>query len=252
MSDDKDANQPPQPTTTTTSADDDGMTDVERQGLRYITQVIHTLFATAAKTIEEAMAGGDATAAPPSAAPAPTTTTLGFVAPTPCYSCHPSAYVRRHATHKTADFVFGYDMRNRPLIIVTPRQHYHEITDMPAELVTRMFADIRQWLADQGICDYQTQLHFNAGRWQSHHHFHVKVRIDEQLYKLMRHRHFATINGNTPYRRSSPPPPQRRQQWRNNQEPSAPRWQPPNYYPPPYHADSRWSPPRAIFQPPPQ
>lgn len=126
-----------------------------------------------------------------------------------CYSCYPSRFVRRHVTHETDEFVFGYDMWGRPLIIVTPRRHYHAITEMSAELLERMFAEIKQWLCANDICGHQTQLHWNSDAWQTHHHFHVKLRIDEERYRVMRKRHFDSIDrqrGQSQARRRPPQP----------------------------------------------
>lgn len=159
-----------------------------------------------------------------------------------CYSCYPSHYVRRHVTHETDEFVFGFDMWARPLVIVTPRRHYHEIIDMDDAMQGRMFRAIRRWLAANDICDHQTQLHFNAGSWQTHDHFHIKLRINEERYYAMRERHFAAVNGGAgafPHRRRSHyAPPAASPQQRRSSPPwvvcrrrrPSPNWRPP---PPP-------------------
>lgn len=111
-----------------------------------------------------------------------------------CYSCYPSRFVRRHVTFETDAFVFSYDMWGRPLFIVTPRHHYHDINEMSGALLVRMFDEVERWLRAHGICDYQTQLHWNRGAWQTHHHFHLKLRVDERRYYAMRKRHFDALD----------------------------------------------------------
>lgn len=105
-----------------------------------------------------------------------------------CYTCNPSEHVKKHIIGITGNTMFHHDMLKRSMIIATPIQHYHDINDIPKDVFYSTFQDINEFIVSRNIDGYQC-IH-NTGRWQSHHHFHVKILMDEVAIMKMRERHF--------------------------------------------------------------
>lgn len=104
-----------------------------------------------------------------------------------CYTCFPSGEVTRHIVHKTFYTTFHFDMWNRSMFIATPNFHFHSIHEMsPVEQAT-FWNDVHVFLEKMEFHDYQCV--FNNGDWQSHHHFHVKIRVDEKRIRQLRKEH---------------------------------------------------------------
>jgi len=109
-----------------------------------------------------------------------------------CYSCNPRGTLKEHIISSTDDFVFNHDMFRRPLIIITTKQHYHTIYDFPDHLKIKLFDDIRLFV-DFWNLNKNYQLMINNGNSQTHHHFHIKMKIDEAVANRMRRDHFTRI-----------------------------------------------------------
>lgn len=104
-----------------------------------------------------------------------------------CYTCFPSGEVSRHIVYESEFTSFHYDMWNRSMFIATPKFHFHSIHEMcPVELAT-FWNDIHVFLEKMNFKDYQCL--FNNGDWQTHHHFHVKIKVDEVRIKELRKLH---------------------------------------------------------------
>lgn len=106
-----------------------------------------------------------------------------------CYTCNPKGKVRSHIIQKTNLMTFHYDMLNRPILIATPNRHVHTIFDLKPEEQDEMWHDIRQFLHDHDYKDYQ--VFFNNGEWQSHYHFHIKIRANEEQIERDRKCHLS-------------------------------------------------------------
>jgi hypothetical protein len=110
-----------------------------------------------------------------------------------CYSCTPRGTMKEHIISETEDFAFNHDVFRRPLIIITTKKHYHTIYDIPDYLKLKLFEDIRVFVEFWNL-NKNYQLMINNGDSQTHHHFHIKMRIDEQVANRMRRDHFTRIN----------------------------------------------------------
>ena len=110
-----------------------------------------------------------------------------------CYTCKPRGTLKEHIISQTDHFVFNHDLFRRPLIIVTTKYHYHTIYDIPDELKLQLFADIHSFV-DFWNLSKSYQLMINNGDSQTHHHFHIKMKIDESIANRMRRDHFTRIN----------------------------------------------------------
>jgi hypothetical protein len=110
-----------------------------------------------------------------------------------CYSCNPRGTLKEHIISQNEDFVFNHDMFRRPLIIITTQKHYHTIYEMPDNLKLKLFIDIKTFVEFWNL-DINYQLMINNGESQKHHHFHIKMKIDEQVINRMRRDHFTRIN----------------------------------------------------------
>jgi len=84
-------------------------------------------------------------------------------------------------------------MFRRPLIIITSKDHWHTIDDMPDNVKLSLFNDIRLF-SDFWNLNKNYQLMLNNGDSQTHHHFHIKMKINTDIANRMRRDHFTRIN----------------------------------------------------------
>ena len=110
-----------------------------------------------------------------------------------CYTCTPRGTMKEHIISETEDFAFNHDIFRRPLIIITTKKHYHTIYEMPDHLKIKLFEDIRVFVEFWNL-NKNYQLMINNGNSQTHHHFHIKMKIDEAVANRMRRDHFTRIN----------------------------------------------------------
>jgi len=110
-----------------------------------------------------------------------------------CYTCKPRGTLKEHIISQTDNFVFNHDLFRRPLIIITTRVHYHTIYEIPDEIKLQLFGDIQTFVEFWNLAK-NYQLMINNGDSQTHHHFHIKMKIDEQVANRMRRDHFTRIN----------------------------------------------------------
>ena len=110
-----------------------------------------------------------------------------------CYSCNPRGTLKDHIISQSNDFVFNHDLFRRPLIIITTKKHYHTIYEIPDYLKLKLFEDIRLFV-DFWNLKQNYQLMINNGDSQTHHHFHIKMKINDPVAKRMRRDHFTRIN----------------------------------------------------------
>ena len=110
-----------------------------------------------------------------------------------CYTCTPRGTLRDHIISQTDDFTFNHDLFRRPVIVITSKKHYHTIYDIPDNLKVKLFNDIRIFVEFWNLA-LNYQLMINNGDSQTHHHFHIKMKIDESIANRMRRDHFTRIN----------------------------------------------------------
>lgn len=110
-----------------------------------------------------------------------------------CYTCKPRGTLKEHIISQTESFTFNHDMFRRPLIIITSNSHYNNIYSMPDAIKLQLFEDINQFVQFWNLQE-NYQLMINNGLSQTHHHFHVKMKIDDSIANRMRRDHFNRIN----------------------------------------------------------
>lgn len=110
-----------------------------------------------------------------------------------CYTCKPRGTLKDHIISQSEHFTFNHDMFRRPLIIITSKVHYHTIYDMDDTIKLNLFESIKQFTEFWNLSN-SYQLMINNGDSQTHHHFHVKMKIDEDVANRMRRDHFTRIN----------------------------------------------------------
>jgi len=118
-----------------------------------------------------------------------------------CYTCKPRGTIKEHIISQTEHFAFNHDLFRRPMIIITSKNHYHTIYDIPDEVKIQMFEDIRVFTEFWNLSS-EYQLIINNGNSQTHHHFHIKMKINDLVANRMRRDHFTRINlekNYTPY-----------------------------------------------------
>ena len=110
-----------------------------------------------------------------------------------CYTCKPRGAVKKHIISSSAcgQFIFHHDMSDRPLILVTPVFHVNTVYEFSELSLGLMFNAIKLFCTFWSIEDYQVS--FNNGSWQTHHHFHIKIKIDEKIARRMRGDHFRRL-----------------------------------------------------------
>ena len=110
-----------------------------------------------------------------------------------CYTCKPHGTLKEHIISQTEHFTFNHDLFRRPIIIITTKIHYHTIYDLPDTIKLELFEDINRFV-DFWNLSKSYQLMMNNGDSQTHHHFHVKMKIDESIANRMRRDHFTRIS----------------------------------------------------------
>jgi len=118
-----------------------------------------------------------------------------------CYTCKPRGTIKEHIISQTEHFAFNHDLFRRPMIIVTSKNHYHTLYDIPDDIKLKMFDDIRIFTEFWNLTS-EYQLIINNGNSQTHHHFHIKMKINDLVANRMRRDHFTRINlekNYTPY-----------------------------------------------------
>ena len=110
-----------------------------------------------------------------------------------CYTCKPRGTIKEHIISSSENFTFNHDLFRRPLIIITSKQHYHTIYDMPDQVKLNLFNDIHLFVEFWNL-NKNYQLMINNGDSQKHHHFHVKMKINPDIANRMRRDHFTRIN----------------------------------------------------------
>jgi len=110
-----------------------------------------------------------------------------------CYTCKPRGTLKDHVISHTDYFTFNHDMFRRPLIIITSKPHYHTLYEMPDNVKLSLFNDIQSFV-DFWNLNKNYQLMLNNGESQTHHHFHIKMKINADIANRMRRDHFTRIN----------------------------------------------------------
>ena len=87
-----------------------------------------------------------------------------------CYTCKPRGTLKEHVISQTEHFTFNHDLFRRPLIIITSKQHYHTLYQIPDAIKLKLFEDINSFVQFWNLNE-NYQLMINNGKSQSHHHF---------------------------------------------------------------------------------
>ena len=109
-----------------------------------------------------------------------------------CYTCFPRKQVKNHIIQTTNGITFHHDMCNRSMIIATPDKHYSKLDEIDGEEIGNMFKTVTNFCNDWNILDYS--MSYNQGEWQTHKHFHIKIKSHDKLIKRMRGDHFRMVN----------------------------------------------------------
>lgn len=122
-----------------------------------------------------------------------------------CITCKPRGKVKTHIIGQSVcgNFVFHHDILHRPMIIVTPKHHYKNITEIPADLLLSMYVSIDNFCKFWNIVDYQ--IHTNFGSWKVNEHFQVNIKVDPKIINRMRGDHFRFFKLGNNYKQSTVP-----------------------------------------------
>ena len=110
-----------------------------------------------------------------------------------CYTCKPRGTLKDHIISQTDNFTFNHDLFRRPMIIITSKEHYHTMYEIPDNVKLQLFEDIRIFVEFWNL-NKSYQLVINNGELQTHHHFHIKMIVENDIANRMRRDHFTRIN----------------------------------------------------------
>ena len=114
-----------------------------------------------------------------------------------CYTCFPRKKVKDHIIQKRNSVSFHHDMCSRSLIIVTPDRHCTDLSTLSPVEIGTIFSEIDEFCRAWNIIDYQTS--YNQGSWQTHKHFHVKIKSHDAVIKRMKFDHFKLLKLQSEY-----------------------------------------------------
>lgn len=116
-----------------------------------------------------------------------------------CYTCKPRGKVLKHiiSGSDAGNVIFHFDLHKRPLILVTTKKHYESFYEIPHSEVMELFTSIKTFCDFWAIKDYG--ISYNNGTWQTHPHFHIKIKTNEKIINRLRRDHFALLTLNTNY-----------------------------------------------------
>jgi len=81
--------------------------------------------------------------------------------------------------YEDAHMRYWHDAKGRPLFVVTPQRHVHNLKELTAAEMHRLWSGAVQILTDMG-CDPKEDMRdmiLNAGLDRNHAHLHLKVRV---------------------------------------------------------------------------
>jgi hypothetical protein len=109
-----------------------------------------------------------------------------------CYTCFPRKKVTEHIIQKIDNVTFHHDMCNRNIIVATPYKCYSNIDNKSNNNdIGRMFKSVGEFCKNWNIKDYSVT--YNQGIWQTHKHFHIKIKTHDYIINRMRNDHFRFL-----------------------------------------------------------
>jgi diadenosine tetraphosphate (Ap4A) HIT family hydrolase len=75
-------------------------------------------------------------------------------------------------------------MNNRPIIIVSPIEHFENITDLDSETLKQLIESIRVFCGFWNIKDYSVS--YNVGHFKTSEHLYLKIKIPNDVIKKIR------------------------------------------------------------------
>ena len=97
-----------------------------------------------------------------------------------CYTCKmPNGIVKNHMICTMDMMSFHYDIWARPMFIATPHKHYHTLFELSERELKQLWDEINNFIHNiMHLPDFQILI--NNGKWQTHHHLHIKIKADEK------------------------------------------------------------------------
>lgn len=105
-----------------------------------------------------------------------------------CYTCFPRRKVMEHIIEKNEHVSFHHDLCNRNIIVVTPNKHFNNFTNVDPKIISDLFLCTHKFCLDWNIKDYSVT--YSQGDWQTHEHFHLKIKTYENTIKRLRGDHW--------------------------------------------------------------
>lgn len=105
-----------------------------------------------------------------------------------CYTCYPRKKVSEHIIQRDKYATFHHDMCNRNIIVITPNKHYSNFENISENIIGILFKSVHKFCKDWNIEDYSVS--YNQGEWQTHSHFHLKLKTHDNIIKRLRGDHW--------------------------------------------------------------
>lgn len=109
-----------------------------------------------------------------------------------CYTCFPRRKVNEHVIQTTNGITFHHDMCNRSIIVASPSSHFSTLEKVENVDIGNLFKEVHLFCYNWNIVDYSVT--YNQGDWQTHNHFHLKIKTHENIIKRLREDHFKCIS----------------------------------------------------------
>lgn len=112
-----------------------------------------------------------------------------------CYRCFPKNKIKKHVIGMSicGNFVFHYDINNRPYIIVMPTEHINSIHSIDSIKLKKMFEAINILCDFLHIFNY-TLIYDNDTNSNDTKHMILKIKIEQKLYKKLIDEHFKRMH----------------------------------------------------------
>jgi diadenosine tetraphosphate (Ap4A) HIT family hydrolase len=116
-----------------------------------------------------------------------------MVKPKSCLTCKVRGKVATHIISESecGDFLFHFDLNNRPIILITPKIHVESMSELSDDMQLKLHKNIVNFCKFWSINSYEVS--YNVGEWQKNSHLHVKIKMKEKQISRMRGDHFNLL-----------------------------------------------------------
>ncbi len=90
-----------------------------------------------------------------------------------CYGCNPDGEIAEYIISSTDKYIFQFDMMKRPIVMLTPVQHYTKFFDMESKDRNEIVDGINQFCLLWNVSNYS----ITWNNEDTDKHFHIKIKM---------------------------------------------------------------------------